>query len=227
MLKALTGSSGYARVVRHAPAGDGAPDVIDEFVFLDAVGGPLGFELELLALLLGLRDGDEVAGDAARVYGAVGDAVLVEIEVAFRLVVGRVEDRVFDDNFRHREKMAYTALSFNGLSGSKQDRRSESRHIGASDSPRAKAYVIAAMMARSRRLATDPSMPVNLKTAVDCQGGRRVYDRSRFPSAACFTQWVSRLETARGKRTGDKIAGVTRNTTASCNFSPGSLISIE
>ena len=41
---------------------------------------------------------------------------------------------------------------------------------------------------------------LNLRTAVDCQGGRRVYGRSRFPSAACFTQWVSRLETARRKK---------------------------
>jgi hypothetical protein len=44
-----------------------------EFVLLDAVSGPL--EFALLSLLLGLWDGYEVAGDAARVYDTVGDAV--------------------------------------------------------------------------------------------------------------------------------------------------------
>src|SRR5256885_289303 len=67
VLEELPGSGGHARVVRHAPARDGTPNVVDEFVFLDAVRGPLGFEFELFSLLLGLRDRDEVAGDAARV----------------------------------------------------------------------------------------------------------------------------------------------------------------
>jgi hypothetical protein len=90
VLEELPSSGGHARVVRHTPARDGTPNVIDEFVFLDPVSGPLGFEFELLSLLLGLRDRDEVAGDAARVYDAVRDAVLVELEMTRRLVVGRV-----------------------------------------------------------------------------------------------------------------------------------------
>jgi hypothetical protein len=90
VLKELPGSGGHARIVRHAPSGDGTPDVIDEFIFLDTVSGPLVIEFELLALLLGLRDGDEVAGDAARVYDTVCDAVFVEIKVACRFDVRRV-----------------------------------------------------------------------------------------------------------------------------------------
>ena len=62
------------------------PDVIGEFVFLDPVSGPLSFEFDLLSLLLGSRDWDEVAGDTARVYDTVSDAILIEIEMAGRLL---------------------------------------------------------------------------------------------------------------------------------------------
>ena len=58
-------------------------------------------KIELLALLLGLGDGDEVGAEAPRLDDLVGDAVVVELEVARRLLEGRVDDRVLDDDLPH------------------------------------------------------------------------------------------------------------------------------
>ena len=55
-----------ARVVAPAPVADGRAHLVDVVVLAQPVVGPLGAELELLALLLGLRDGDEVGAGAAR-----------------------------------------------------------------------------------------------------------------------------------------------------------------
>jgi len=48
-----------AIVVAEAPLTDDVADVVDEFVLFDSILGPLGVELELLTLFLGLGDGLE------------------------------------------------------------------------------------------------------------------------------------------------------------------------
>jgi hypothetical protein len=81
-----------AIVVAEAPLTDDVADVVDEFVLFDPILGPLGIEFELLTLLLGLGDWNEVTGQAAGCYDLVGD-VLIEVEVARRLFVRRIQYR--------------------------------------------------------------------------------------------------------------------------------------
>ena len=77
-------------------------DTVDEFVFLDAVLRPLGVELKLLAALLpGPGNRDEVLADPPGLDDLVGDAFVVEPEMPRRLVKGRVDDGVLNDDLRH------------------------------------------------------------------------------------------------------------------------------
>jgi hypothetical protein len=65
---------GDAIVVAEAPLTDDVADVVDELVLFDPILGPLGIEFELLTLLLGFGDWDEITGQAAGFYELVGDA---------------------------------------------------------------------------------------------------------------------------------------------------------
>ena len=56
-----------------------------------------------LPFLLGLGDGDEVRAYSPIFDDVVGDTLVVEAEVPRRLVEGRIEDRVFDDDLSHSE----------------------------------------------------------------------------------------------------------------------------
>jgi len=98
VLEELAGGGGDADVAALSPDGDLAADVVDEAVLLAAVLGlEVGVEAELAgALLLGAGDGDEVLAGAAGVDDLVGDAVVIEAEVAGGLGVGAVEDGVGD-----------------------------------------------------------------------------------------------------------------------------------
>lgn len=50
-----------------------------------------------------LRDRDKVGAEPALLNDLVRDAVLREAEVAIRPLVGRVEDRILDDDLGHRQ----------------------------------------------------------------------------------------------------------------------------
>src|ERR1035441_3026911 len=55
------GDAGKALIAEIAPLLHPSADLVDEFVLLNAILGPLGFKIELiLALLLGLGNGDEI-----------------------------------------------------------------------------------------------------------------------------------------------------------------------
>ena len=98
--------AGDAIVVAEPPLTDDVTDVVDELVLFDPVLGPLGIEFELLALLLRLGDWNEIAGQPAGFDDLVGDAVLVEVEMALRLFVWRVQYRVFDHHLWHGRPQA-------------------------------------------------------------------------------------------------------------------------
>src|SRR5690606_33848669 len=85
-----------------APDGNAAADVVDELVFFDAVLGPL-VELRLLgaAPLLGTGDRHKVGAGTTAVNNLVGDALVGEPEMAGRLLEGRVDDRIFDNDLAH------------------------------------------------------------------------------------------------------------------------------
>jgi len=76
------------------------PDRVDLLVDLDLVGRQLG-DLELCSALARSGNGDEVRGRPAPVVDLVGDPVGVETEMAGRLVVRPVDDRVRDDEIAH------------------------------------------------------------------------------------------------------------------------------
>jgi hypothetical protein len=83
------------------PRADAPAHEVDNAVLFEAVGGPLGFELELRALLPGLRDRYEVGADAPLLDDLIRDALVVEPEVARRFVERRVEDGVLNGRVRH------------------------------------------------------------------------------------------------------------------------------
>ena len=99
-----------ARIVALAPVRDGAAHLVDVVVLAQPIVGPLRAELELLALLLGLRDGDEVGARAARLDDLAGDPVVVELEVAARLGEGRVDHRILDDDFAQSSPLVHASL---------------------------------------------------------------------------------------------------------------------
>ena len=81
-------------------------DLVDELVLFYPILGPLSIEFELFTLLLGSGDWDEIARQAAGCYDFVGDAFFIEVEVAGRLLVRRVQDRVFDHHLCHGRPLA-------------------------------------------------------------------------------------------------------------------------
>jgi len=64
--------------------------------------GPLRVKLKLLlAFLSWLCDGDEIRTGATAVNLFICDSLVIESEVAGRLLERRVDDRVFDDDLGH------------------------------------------------------------------------------------------------------------------------------
>ena len=85
-----------------APLLHAGTHLVDELVFLNPVLRPLGIEVKLiLALLLGLGDGDEVRTDAALLGDFVRDALVGKPEVSPWFLERRVDDRIFDDDLLH------------------------------------------------------------------------------------------------------------------------------
>ena len=95
------GGGRYADVAALAPHADAPTDVVDELVLLDAVLGPLGVKLKLLAFLLRPGDGDEIGAGPAAVNDLVGDALVGKAKMAGRFVERRVEDWILDDDLVH------------------------------------------------------------------------------------------------------------------------------
>src|SRR6185437_857053 len=88
--------------ILNAVQGDAAADLVDEFVFFDAILSPLGLEEQLfLALLFGAGDGHEIGADVPAINHLIGDALGGEAKMAGRFVERRVDDRVLDDNLAH------------------------------------------------------------------------------------------------------------------------------
>jgi len=98
----LAGGVSNAGVAAETPFGDGGPHFVDELVLFDPFLGPLVIEGQLRSLLLRLGHGDEVAAQATRLDHFVGDAVLVEVEMAVRLFERRVQDGVGNDHLSHK-----------------------------------------------------------------------------------------------------------------------------
>ena len=93
------------RVLLLAPDINAVPDLVDEVVLPDLVRGELGeVELDLLAALARPGNRNEVLARPPPGDDLVGDAVVVEPEVAVGRPVGRVDDRVLDDPIRHRRR---------------------------------------------------------------------------------------------------------------------------
>ena len=70
-------------------------------VFALPLSDPVGFESDLISLLLRRGNGNEVRIWAQAAGNVVGDAVVVEEPVTCSLVVGRVQDRVVDNDLGH------------------------------------------------------------------------------------------------------------------------------
>jgi hypothetical protein len=101
VVEQLSGRTRDARVARVPPSAHEAADLVDVVVLAQPVFGPLCAELELRALLLGLRDRNEIGAGASLLDDLVGDAVIVELEVLAGFDERRVDDRVLDDGFAH------------------------------------------------------------------------------------------------------------------------------
>src|SRR5262249_46487299 len=96
------GDGGHVRPFQAAPLAHQAADLVD----VGALGLLLldGVEQPWRALLLGGGDREEVAAAPPPGVDGIGDlAAGVEPEVPGRLAVGRVQDRVVDDDGRHQE----------------------------------------------------------------------------------------------------------------------------
>jgi len=95
----------YAEISTVAPHANALADVVDELVFFDAVLCPLGVEERLLCsalLLFRACNGHEIGADAALAFDdLVGDALVGKTKMAGRVVEGRVDDWVFDDDLAH------------------------------------------------------------------------------------------------------------------------------
>ena len=101
VLQELARDLGNALIFPFPPVLDPFPDAVDLVVGLDAVLCPLRVKLELLALLLGRRDRDEVGTRPARLDDLVGDPLVGEPPMPVGFPKGRVEDRVLDDGVGH------------------------------------------------------------------------------------------------------------------------------
>ena len=101
VLQELAGDLSDSLVSPFPPVLDLFPDAVDLVVRLDAVLGPFRVELELLALLLGRGDRDEVGTGPAGLDDLVGDPLVGEPEMPVGFAEGRVEDRVLDDGVGH------------------------------------------------------------------------------------------------------------------------------
>ena len=81
------GDAGNALVFAFAPDDQALAHPVDEFILFDAVGGPFGFEGQLVGTLFTrLGNGDEILAGAARRHDLVGDAVVAKTKMPARLV---------------------------------------------------------------------------------------------------------------------------------------------
>jgi hypothetical protein len=101
VLQELPRDLGNPLVFPFPPVLDPFPDAVDLVIRLDAVLRPFRVKLELLALLPGCGDRDEVRTRAPGLHDLVGDPLVAEPEVPGRFAVGRVQDRVLDQGIRH------------------------------------------------------------------------------------------------------------------------------
>ena len=101
VLQELAGDLSDSLIFPFPPVLDPFPDAVDLVVRLDAVLGPFRVKLELLALLLGRRDRDEVGTRPASLDDLVGDPLVGEPQMPVGFPEGRVEDRVLDDGVGH------------------------------------------------------------------------------------------------------------------------------
>ena len=100
--KQSAGRRRYADVAALTPLPHAPADLVDEFVFLDTVFGPLGFKGKLAgALLLRFSNGYEIRTSAPLINDVVGNSFIAEPEVARRFDVRRIQNWVFDDNLSH------------------------------------------------------------------------------------------------------------------------------
>src|SRR5690606_23590915 len=100
------GRAGHVGPLELAPPVDALAQLVDELGLLDAVDRLLGVAQLLLGagLLLGRRHRHEVLAGATALDDLIGDAVLVEPEVARGRVERRVQDRVLDPPRAHRPR---------------------------------------------------------------------------------------------------------------------------
>jgi len=80
------------------------PHLVDELVFFDPLLCPFRVEYKLFPATPGLGPGygNEVGTDSPAFDDLVRDTLVGEFEVPLRLLKGRVQDRIFDDDLGHR-----------------------------------------------------------------------------------------------------------------------------
>lgn len=90
-----------ADIATVAPKLDALTYLVNEPILLDSILSPLGFELKLLPLLLGPRDGNEVSARPAIRHDLIGDPFFSEAEVPLGGRERRVDDWILNDSLRH------------------------------------------------------------------------------------------------------------------------------